>query len=178
MKKWRFVALMLVVFLGALSVAGCGDADKNSTQYQEERATESNQQKLAKADPAPQFKESQERKNLTRRLNAWNVPNKISYIYLLGMDGKVVANYTVKGKVSSLESYLTTPQQVVERRIGTVWQGFVVDSPDFDGSYGRNPEGIFFFTTEGAYVEWNGWYMLADQPLKMTTQPILLREIK
>ena len=38
--------------------------------------------------------------------------------------------------------------------------------------------GIFFFTTEGAYVEWVGDYMMSDQPLKLTTQPELVREIK
>ena len=41
-----------------------------------------------------------------------------------------------------------------------------------------NTDGIFFFTTEGAYVEWKGDYMMSDQPLKLTTTPELVREIK
>ena len=55
---------------------------------------------------------------------------------------------------------------------------YVVSTPDIDGAYGENADGIFFFTTEGAYVEWKGDYMVSDQPLKLTTQPELLREIK
>jgi len=54
----------------------------------------------------------------------------------------------------------------------------VIPSPAEDGSYGTNGDAVFFFTTDGAYVEWNGSYMLADQPLKLTTQPELVREIK
>jgi len=49
----------------------------------------------------------------------------------------------------------------------------IVDSPQLDGSYGTNGDGIFFFTTEGAYVEWNGEYMVSDFPLKMSTTPAL-----
>ena len=36
---------------------------------------------------------------------------------------------------------------------------------------------MFFFTTEGAYVEWNGQYVWSDQPLKITQQPELVQEI-
>ena len=54
----------------------------------------------------------------------------------------------------------------------------VVDSPQLDGSYGSNGDGIFFFTTEGAYVEWNGEYMVSDYPLKLSTQPELVRVVE
>ncbi len=97
-----------------------------------------------------------------------------------------MAFYTVKGKVSSVNSYLTNPQQIIDdygRQCDQGSQGswgtcYVVESPDVDGSYGTNGDGIFFFTTEDVYVEWNGEYMLADQPLKMTTTPELVRVIK
>jgi hypothetical protein len=54
---------------------------------------------------------------------------------------------------------------------------YVVNAPDLDGTYGENVEGIFFFTTEGAYVEWKGEYMMSDQPLKLSTPPELVRQI-
>ena len=54
----------------------------------------------------------------------------------------------------------------------------VVESPDQDGSYGTNGDGVFFFTTEGAYVEWRGDYMVSDFPLKLSTPPALVRELK
>lgn len=55
---------------------------------------------------------------------------------------------------------------------------YIVEAPDIDGTYGENVSGIFFFTTDGAYVEWNGEYMMSDQPLQLTDKPALIREIK
>jgi hypothetical protein len=37
---------------------------------------------------------------------------------------------------------------------------------------------VFFFTTDGVYVEWKGEYLYVDEPLKFTTQPELVRTIK
>jgi hypothetical protein len=93
-----------------------------------------------------------------------------------------MAFYTIKGKVSSVNSQLTNTEQLssrrVERNASYEYVDGVLPSPSEDGSYGTNGDGIFFFTTEGAYVEWAGDYMLSDQPLKLTTQPELIREIK
>ncbi len=186
MKKY-IIAVALLVLGGsgvALAETGCGgwfEPDCDSTQSKEANATEENQRKLIQAVPIPQFDTSQERKNLVRRLETFNKEDKISYIYLVNY-GKVMAFYTVKGKISSVSSYLTTTNQLVNG-YGEMCNSYdvpcyVVESPDLDGSYGTNGEAIFFFTTEDAYVEWRGDYMVSDQPLKLTTQPELVREIK
>ena len=88
-----------------------------------------------------------------------------------------MAYYPVKGKVSSLNSYLSTPQQVIRWPEKSA-DKFVVDSPDFDGTYGQNDDGIFFFTTSNAYVEWKGDYLWSDQPLQLTQQPELVVNLK
>ena len=100
--------------------------------------------------------------------------------------------YSVSGQVVSLRSYLTPMENIVNfngipcttanrsdnsERTCT-GGGYIISNPDIDGTYGDNPDGIFFFTTEGAYVEWKGDYMVSDQPLKLSTQPELIREIK
>jgi hypothetical protein len=128
---------------------------------------------VVKSIPVPQLTSSSERANVAERAKRFDNPNKISYVYLVNY-GKVMAFYTVKGKISSLNSYMTPEQKVEYSGSGNV----VVDAPDIDGTYGSNVEGIFFFTTEGAYVEWKGDYMMSDQPLKLTTPPELVREIK
>lgn len=180
MKKYL---LAVVMSLGLCAVvAGCDDnASSTGTQRQEEAATEQNQARLVASTPPPQFTQSLERENLVARLKRLNVQNKIGYVYLIGRDGDVVAFYTCKGKVSSLNSFLTTPQQVVQRWVGSNNQGHyeshVVDSPDFDGSYGKNPEGIFFFTSDNTYVEWAGTYLYADKPLKITSPVKLQAEV-
>lgn len=156
------------------------------TQRFESELTEANHYNLIQAVPAPQLETSQERKNLVRRLQTFNSDSKISYIYLVSF-GKVMAFYTVKGKVSSVNSKLTSAEQIVvsERCLDDVYYRSdvagcfkTVESPQLDGSYGTNGNAIFFFTTESVYVEWNGEYMLADEPLFLTTPAQLVREIK
>jgi len=158
------------------------DAAKSSqavtaVQAKDQVITASNFARLAKAVPVPQLSDSQERQNLVERLQRFNVSNKISYIYLVNY-GKVMAFYTVKGKVSSVNSMLTCTEQIVDNGHDyDRYESHAVSSPDLDGSYGSNGDAIFFFTTESVYVEWNGDYMLVDQPLKLSTPPELVREI-
>lgn len=38
---------------------------------------------------------------------------------------------------------------------------------DVDGSYGENDTGIFFFTPDGKYIEWNGGYLYSDIPFEI-----------
>lgn len=185
-KKLKYLLIAIVATASFISFlprgfVRAGDPT-SSTQNTEATATEDNQRKLIQSVPIPQFETSQERKNLVRRLTTFNKEDKISYIYLINY-GKVMAFYTVKGKISSVSSYLTTTDQLVNGTGGKCDSNYnqncyVMESPDLDGSYGTNGDAIFFFTTEDAYVEWKGDYMVSDQPLKLTTQPELIREIK
>lgn len=148
----------------------------------ESKYTEANQQRLIAASEMPKLTKSLERENLIRRYEFLNDENKIFYVYLVSY-GKVMAYYTAKGKVSSVNSRLTQQQQILNvRDLGmTTYQSgnpaAIVDSPQLDGSYGTNGDGIFFFTTEGAYVEWNGEYMVSDFPLRLSTPPELVRNL-
>jgi len=180
--KFAFSLVAVFFLLGTIVYAGAGPS--NSAMQESNQITE----RLRDNVPVPQLTTSSERKNVAKRAELFNNEDKISYIYLVSY-GKVMAFYTVQGKVSSLRSYLTPIEQIVDRYGDTCERGdssdwcrgsneFVVSAPDIDGTYGENVEGIFFFTTEGAYVEWKGEYMMSDQPLKLTTQPELTRQIK
>ena len=181
MKKIIALSAIATVLLAGCEI-GNPDVNNQNTQKKEAALAEVNQRKLMVAVPVPKLETSQERKNLVKRLELFNTEDKVSYIYLVNY-GKVMAFYSIKGKVSSVNSLLTTPDQLVYGNGAqcdsyTTGSCYTVASPDIDGSYGSNGDAIFFFTTEGAYVEWRGDYMLADQPLKLTTQPELVREIK
>ncbi len=162
----RMLPLLVSVFLSL--GYGCGDLKTGNSAKQEMEETELNHARLAAAQPPPQLQQSLERANLIKRLERLNKDsNTTSFIYLVS-HGNVMAFYTVKGKVSSLNSFLTTPDQVVQ--IPASGGGFsyhVLPSPDFDGSYGKNPEGIFFFTTDDVYVEWVGEFLWSEQPIKL-----------
>ena len=183
-----------------MSLISCAPQNTNTTGAvvtKEQTDQFQNQSALAKAQPAPRLDWSLERDNLIKRTQRWNDPNKISYIYLLSDMGTVMAFFPIKGKVSSLGSYLTgsvapiddprsyPPPSGVERCAvdnahcyNTNLSSLLVESPDYDGSYGNNGDGVFFFLTDGTYMEWNGKYMLADQPVKLSTQPIMTLEAK
>jgi hypothetical protein len=175
----------------ALALLGAGCIDEaalkasSNTQTKTAALTEETQRRLMDAVPLPTLSTSAERKNIVRRLETWDDENKIGYVYLINY-GKIMAFYTIKGKISSLNSYLTPSEQLVDwkGRPCAAWTAsssecYSVEMADLDGAYGSNDAGgIFFFTTEGAYVEWRGDYMFVDQPLKLTTPPELVREIK
>lgn len=184
------LAIVAGLILVGISLIGSGnkvEAAKDNPFEKELNAVSANQTRMIAAIPIPELQNSSERANVSKRAQIFNNENKISYIYLVSY-GKVMAFYTVKGKVSSLRSYMAPMEQLVDwrgRKCDSSWSNncggqssFVVSAPDIDGTYGENVEGIFFFTTEGAYVEWKGEYMMSDQPLKLTTQPELIRQIQ
>ena len=178
MKRVMMIATIVVI---CFVVMGTDDCQKDSyegqgdTQRLEAQKTEQNQKRLIVSTPPPQLSKSLERENLKRRLQRFNDADKVSYIYLVGNTGVVMSFMPIKGKVSSVNSKLTTGEQVVDDPYGYRESGGrVVESPQMDGSYGTNGDAIFFFTTEDVYVEWNGFYMLCDQPLLLSTPPLMV----
>jgi outer membrane murein-binding lipoprotein Lpp len=168
----RVFAVVAAVAMAALLLVGCEESPLSETLQQQNKVIAAHQSKLEANQPAPDIQFSNERANLIKRVTTFNDPNKVSYIYLISDTGVVMAFYTVKGKVSNLSSYLVPDQQIVDDPYNSE-SSQVVQAPDIDGSYGTNGGGVFFYTTDGTYVEWNGLYMLADKPLKMATQPML-----
>lgn len=157
--------------------AGCS---LENTAKDEQAKTEQNQSKLLKIQPPVSLDWSLERDNINKRTTLWNDANKISYIYLINY-GKVMAFYTIKGKVSSVNSQITNPEQVIDSNSAyRIFNGnaLTMPSPAEDGSYGTNGDAVFFFTTDNVYCEWNGDFLLVDQPLQLSTPPELIREVK
>ena len=153
-----------------LLVSACGPMEKAPTERQK---VAQNQKNLVNAIGLPTLETSLERKNLKERLERINQENMHGCVYLLN-HGSVVAFYPVRGKVSSMKSYLTPGDQVREDQ----WGNLTIEAPDLDGAYGENSEGIFFFTADtNSYVEWAGEYLFTDQCLKVSAQPQLVRVV-
>lgn len=188
MKK-ALIVLFLVI--SALSMSACTISEEGS-HTQQGKAMEENQKRLQQSYQIPQLEKSLEVENNHRRLEFLNKSDSIGYVYLLS-HGKVITFYTVRGKVSSLNSYSTAMEQIVNsngvlcssaNKSDTIQPGcgggagYLVQAPDIDGSYGKNVEGIYFFTTEGSYIEWSGEYMYTSEPLKISTPVELTRQIQ
>lgn len=177
-KKWKagVVALAIgsTILFGAES---CEDEPAQpSSQEQGQKDTEQAFEQQSKAVPYPvsDLKDSLERRNLRERLLRQNDPERIGYVYILSF-GKFLGYYTIKGKVSSTQSQMTT-QELVSYACDdhlTGCQAQTLSAPGDDGSYGPNEDGVFFFTTEGAMVQVSTEYIYSDQPLAVNNVPEL-----
>lgn len=174
MKK---IIAICAAILAASSLVACDmtvpvdgtTADVRSTLFVGER--------LAANQPTPSDIEySLERYNLIKRAYWVNgqrekanalicaVDKPLGYIVLFTDSGAVVGSFIVDGKVSSLNSYLTPDSEFYEYACGGSYSYKNEWLPDVDGTYGSNDNGIFFFTTDGKYVEWTGTYLYSDIP--------------
>jgi hypothetical protein len=151
-----------VTFAALVLVVGCSPSSESQKQGQKETEEAFNQQSKAVPYPKDQLKDSQERRNIRDRLLRTNNPNAISYLYVLSFS-KPLGYYTVKGKVTSTQSQMTTEQIWAKPCDGC--DGTFIPGPGDDGSYGANEPGIFFFTTEGVMVTTNLDYIISDQPI-------------
>ena len=169
MKKFKRISTALLLLMCCFLAMGA-DECSNSTASKEQAKTEENQSRLLEVQPPVQLDWSLEREQINKRTQLWNEKNKVSWIYLISY-GRIMAFFTIKGKVSSVNSQITNPEQYH-------YNGVSLPSPAEDGSYGTNGDAVYFFTTDGAYVEWNQGYMLSDKPLKLSQEPLLTREVK
>lgn len=182
----------VTVFMAALFFIGTSEAFFKSIpdgSKEDRAATRKVAADLQLRQPTPtDISYSLERYNLIRRAywvngqreKARTIPCPIpdvplGYVVLFTNSGAVVGRFVVEGKVSSLNSFLT-PCNYDEYKGngGTVTH----ELPDIDGSYGENDGGIFFFTPDGKYIEWNGIYLYSDIPFEVASPIVKVGESK
>lgn len=158
----------------AIVLAGCtlyAQADKPKFQEQGEKISNQIAEAMTGAVPYPvaDMKDSLERRQLRERLLRFNKSSKIGYVYLfnLGSD-KPIGYYVIKGKISSVQSQMTNPQQSWRDDCGSGCGSVpIVDSIGDDGSYGDNEggaQGVFFFTSSGVMIETTLAWQYSDAP--------------
>lgn len=177
----RFLVLIPLVAVLLLGVGCYGEGGNKAADIQKTSQDLSGeyQSRLQAAVPYPidQMNYSLERQNLRERLLRFNDPNKLGYVYEMSWTGQVVAYYTIKGKVSSMDSQMTTADTLYCTGGGESKSCAVIRSPGDDGSWGPNEGGIFFFTTEGVMLEWNGLWQYSDAPLQINEAGLIVRYI-
>lgn len=184
MKKFKSVIVTLIVLCGLLALS-CSCSPQTLTETEK---TINVAKTLSESQPTPtDINYSLERYNLIRRAywvngqreKAVTLPCPISkpmgYVVLLTESGAVVGRFVVDGKVTSLNSYLTPDSEYYEYSGGESakknnWLS------DIDGSYGSNDDGVFFFTTDGKYVEWTGIYLYSDIPFVIENPVVNVEE--
>lgn len=185
MKK-KIVSVILLISLCGLFLMGCEESSTSGSKADVSRTIEAGNT-LQENQPTPtDIDYSLERYNLIRRTYWVNgqrekanslpceIEKPLGYIVLFS-NNVVVGNFVVDGKVSSLNSFLTPDSEYYEKDFRT--SGIYNNKwlPDVDGSYGANDDGIFFFTTDGKYIEWSGDYLYSDIPFEVD-DPVLKTE--
>lgn len=168
------LAAVMLLTMGACEVSG---------SYADTINTKANANRLQESQPTPtDIDYSLERYNLIRRAYWVNgqrekaaavvcpVAKPLGYIALLTANGAPVGRFVVDGKVSSLNSFLTPDSEEYATSGVSHWLA------DVDGSYGENDSGIFFFTPDGNYWEWNGEYLYSDVPFEIEDPIIRIGE--
>lgn len=156
-------------FLLALSlvfVYGCVEVSEKTAKEEQER-TELNQKALNEKQPAPRSNYSIERENLINRFRMMNDQSVVFYLYVFNEGVSQPVYRVIVNKVSSVNSQLTNPMQIVpnnETNLGTY--GFnTLPSPAEDGSYGTNGEAVFGFSPDLIYTETNMNYIATTVPI-------------
>ncbi len=172
MKPNKICAFLLATMVVATLLSGCEVSGSSADR----EATRQVGSTLSQNQPTPtDIEYSLERFNLIRRAYWVNgerekammvecpVERPLGYVVLMTESGAVVGRFVVDGKVSSLNSYLT-PDSDFYTTGATVTAYWL---PDVDGSYGSNDVGIFFFTPDGHYFEWDSHYLYSDVPMEI-----------
>ncbi len=167
---------VLILILGILILTTGCDIEEASTKKDIENTLNVGNKLVENQATPTDIDYSLERYNLIKRAywvngmrdKARALPTPIAdmplgYIVLLTESGSVVGRFVVDGKVSSLNSFLTPDSEYYEKS-GGEYSSRNNWLPDVDGSYGSNDTGIFFFTTDGKYIEWTGTYLYSDIP--------------
>lgn len=186
MKKLICIVLVVVVML----VSCCGCTVEASGSRMDNYNTATNASRMQENQPTPtDIEYSLERYNLIKRAYWVNgqrekanalpcqIKKPLGYVILLTESGSVVGKFTVDGKVSSLNSFLTPDSEYYEEG-GGEWSFENKWIADVDGSYGENDSGIFFFTPDGKYVEWSGIYLYSDIPFEVAAPVVNYTEVE
>lgn len=191
--------LVIIMMLGLGILTGC--EYENTNTEKDVKSTLNTGDKLTNNQPTPKdIDYSLERYNLIRRAYWVNgqrekantlvcsIEKPLGYIALFLENGSCAGRFVVDGKVTSLNSFLTPDSEFYEKntsyRSGNTESTKAVYDyankwlPDVDGSYGENDKGIFFFTTDGKYIEWTGTYLYSDIPFEVQNPVVTYKEGK
>jgi hypothetical protein len=163
--------LFLLAISAILMSASCDDlkSPANTSALDEQSHTETNQQRLLKNQPLPDISWSMERDNLIKlkKLQNDRTVNFFMYVFIEGCPEPI--GYYQVNKVSSVNSQLSNPQQIISGASSTnnipAGTACVIESPSEDGSYGTNGDAVFGFTPEDICIETNMKFICATVPL-------------
>jgi hypothetical protein len=139
MKKFRKIAIVLLLFAMLISVAGlsaCDDVDKNASSKQEDNIRRSNYDVLVESQPTHTMSYSPTRAAKNFWIDTWGQPGKLSYVYLMASDGSLIGYYIFEGLPVSYATSLVPPYQILYGDLTHSYEDdMLVPGPSVDGTY-------------------------------------------
>jgi len=177
MKSVKNIIVVCLV-VSFLAVVGCKVDNAPADQQKAQAAKKQKSvQSLMSKQPfnPPEF--SMDRYLLDQRLNRFNDPNKMSYLYVFTPSGPIV-QFTIMGKVASTSKRLTMPVQKYKLDKGPHYEQDLGPAPDEMGVYGSSSGSAKVgMTTIGSLVEFGGFgfYIYSEIPLSFQglEQPVI-----
>ena len=178
------VIVILVAVFVILSCTSCIEDNPSSTRQDVENTLAVGNKFVANQPTPTDVNYSLERYNLIRRTYWVNgqrekaialpceITKPLGYVVLFTESGNVIGQFTVDGKVTYLDTWLTPDSEFYEQTCHDHGMSSGNNHQnewllDVDGCYGPKQDGIFFFTTDGKYIEWTGTYLYSDIPFSI-----------
>jgi hypothetical protein len=158
---------LLILLIVPLFLMAC------EPQAQVKTAKQTQSQKAKEAANSISFTENAEIENITARLKLTSNPGLTGFILLMNEAGQPIMYTGVKGKVTSGGKRLTKPYQVKDHG-RTKYAYKVTPSPSDEGTWGSSNPYVYFWTTTGQYVQWNGKYLYSDKPFRTKVEPLVI----
>lgn len=155
--------------LAALILAGCSSAIAEPPNAQEQQAARAQQ-----AAQSVVFEKNAEIDNIQRRLKLTSNPGQIGFVLLLNQAGQPIMYTSVRGKITSGGKRLTKPENTYRVDCGQYCNETLGPAPSDEGTYGTAGEYVYFWNTDGQYVQWNGGYLYSDKPFRTNVQPLVV----
>ena len=145
-------------------------------QPEKSQSTKTTQsQKAQEAAESISFTENAEIDNIKARLDLTSNPGLAGFVLLMNEAGQPIMYSGVKGKITSSGKRLTAPHRVAQH--GNSMKGYAyVDTvtPSDEGTWGSSSPYIYFWTTTGQYIQWNGKYLYSDKPFRTKVEPLVI----
>lgn len=153
---------VLIALTTALLLQGCFDSPPPT-------AKQIQAIKAAEAANSITFTENAEIDNIKKRLELTSNPGLTGFVLLMNEAGQPILYTGVTGKITSGSKRLTRPEERMFTQSGETWS-----SSSDEGTYGSSGEYIFFWTTSGQYIQWNGKYLYSDKPFRTRIEPLVV----
>lgn len=168
--KWALLVAIGLFVVFNLTACGGGNnqpATKKITQSQKAKA----------AAESISFTENAEIDNIKKRLQLTSNPGLTGFVLLMNEAGQPIMYTGIKGKITSSGKRLTSPWAKHEINYdcgSSAYCDYVGEAPSDEGTWGSSSPYIYFWTTTGQYIQWNGKYLYSDKPFRTKVDPLII----